>query len=293
MPYQYDPNQPRVPKGSSNGGKWTRAGHGPQGLTEFSAVRVRVEPVPLEFGGRMGGAGGLVRGGGLVGGAAAASHKGINSRAQTLIESGREERIAEGFRVFAEASALNGPDRQAVLILEAHAYPNTGDRALELASVRLLSQKEVREACHKFEIVQKLTDDAVDTVKGIRQKMSESAYGTKVHYALKQEIESLGDPYLTAEVSVQKTIEETGLNPGAQGNVRADGLEITRYGAVNSLRIDVLEREGQTACVYDIKTGRGLSRRRYDDIGLSIGRAYKGNPPTRIIVTEVRETKKP
>ena len=108
--------------------------------------------------------------------------------------------------------------------------------------------------------------------------MSPSQFGTRVHSRLKQLIDSLHDPNFRAEVSY--------LGEGSLVSGRRE--RDARYGAKDSIRVDVLERLGNgVVCVYDIKTGdRALEGPRMTTIARKVLTRF---PDTRrIIVTEVR-----
>lgn len=271
---QYNPNQPRVPKGRSNGGEWTRgANHAP---TDFSSANVRRRLPWPELGDRIGGGGG--GGGGFALGAAFEAARATKQVADALAE-------------LAAASRQNGRDHQAVLILEGLKYPTKGAGVFDRAAVQSMTHREVSKICKLFPEVQKLTDLAAFVVSSSGGRtMSASVYGTTVHHTLEQLIKSDKSLSLRSEVSVQKTIEETGSNPLKPS---PDGLVTTPYAKLGSRRIDVLERQGDTVCVYDIKTGRGLSHRRADDLALTLFLAYKFNLPKVVIVTQVRPEQNP
>jgi hypothetical protein len=86
------------------------------------------------------------------------------------------------------------------------------------------------------------------------------------------------DPNFRAEVSLRKTLEETG-RPNRQE---------TDYGELGSIRVDILENtKYNTACVYDIKTGKsGLSAARFAEISRTVHLRFPNT--LRIIVIEIR-----
>jgi hypothetical protein len=142
-------------------------------------------------------------------------------------------------------------------------------------SVGTRTREEVNAACPRHEEVQSRTDDAADRVKREGNYWTPQQYGTRVHKALKDDIDGLGDPGLRGEVSLIKTASEA---------------EPARYGLPRSVRIDVLEdvRNG-TVCVYDIKTGKsGLSAARSAEIVGTVLSAYPDAKTVLMIETRPR-----
>jgi len=181
--------------------------------------------------------------------------------------------IELGLAIFTWLSAQNRRDQQAVISFKARSYRLDEAKELDLEDVRMLKREEVNHLCPELPFVQRTTDDAATEVQKHIQRtgqyLSRSQYGTAVHWCLKQKIDVLEDPNLRAEVSYLKS------------------QEANRYGEKDSIRVDVLEKEDDRVCVYDIKTGRsGLSAPRMAEIAGTVLRAYPGTK--RIIVTEVR-----
>jgi hypothetical protein len=92
---------------------------------------------------------------------------------------------------------------------------------------------------------------------------------------VKNDIVGLNDPYLKAERSYLKGIED---GYGVKDTVRIDGLGRVR-------------KRPDTACIYDIKTGeRGLSFPRMMEMVVNTQLAFNG-AIRRFIVTEVRPSR--
>lgn len=177
--------------------------------------------------------------------------------------------IEAGAALYVWLSNRNGPDSTAVLSFRADEFkPGEAPQATpEWVGTR--TRDETNAACPRHEEVQSRTDDVADRVRREGNYWSATEYGTKVHTALKKDIEALGDPNFRAEASFIKS-EEAG------------------YGKKGSIRVDVLEKvDENTVCVYDIKTGRsGLSPARALEIATNVQLYYQGT--TRIIVIETR-----
>jgi hypothetical protein len=247
----YDPNQPRVSAGNSDGGQWTdtdgyTAASGlndnehPQ-LAQFSPDRAQVQtPVrpPIRHPG----------GPGLIG---------------TLLT------------LFAIWSARNTPERRAVFEFNAREYLKGSNDELVEANVDRLNREEVKNACPGIDEVQARTNKAYsDVMLNGGWFMSPQQLGTAVHKQLERSIKDDATSKLQAEVSRVKS-EDANKN----------------YGTRDSVRIDVLEcPETRTTYVYDIKTGEsrssGLSPRRMRELASYAFNACPG--AERVIVTEVR-----
>lgn len=179
--------------------------------------------------------------------------------------------------LYAWLSGRNTPDKRAAIAFTSRDYlPAAGPNGLTLAYVGRIGPDEIEAACPKLAQVQKLTDAAAASTDR-RSYSSAAVYGTTVHKKIKDAVEALGDPNLRSEVSILKSLAES-VPLGERGNL---------YGRLGSIRIDVIEKAGKTACVYDIKTGvTGLMPARSQEIATAVRLNYPD--ATRIIVTEVR-----
>jgi hypothetical protein len=187
----YNPNQPRVPAGNSNGGQWTDTdgdtatsgqndSERPQ-LAQFSPgrppVRFPVTPSVRPP------AAPPMRGPGLFGVLAT---------------------------LFAIWSARNTPEERTVFEFNAREYLKDPSGELVEANVDRLNREQVRNACPGLKEVQDRADEAArDVRRDGGWSMSNQQFGTAVHKRLKDLID--GDPAtnLQAEVSRVKSEEET------------------------------------------------------------------------------------
>ena len=136
-----------------------------------------------------------------------------------------------------------------------------------------VSEDETRRACPKYDIAQKITDEAAGSFNPKDFKRP-SEYGTAVHSAARDKIRKFNDPNLVAEKSILKS-----------------SAVDTEYGTKGSIRIDILEDAGYNIiCVYDIKTGKsGLTSARIKEIGQTVYRRFGTGHV--IIIIEMRPSR--
>jgi len=180
-----------------------------------------------------------------------------------------------GMILYVALSARNGPDAQAVAVLNAREYTSEGSSS-ELTYVGRLSPVEVQQACPGFPNVQSITDASATHVS--REGLSPSQYGTKVHTEIRDRI-----------------LAEDGTAPFPRGYFMPERSFLkekaaNRYGELGSVRIDVFEEANRsTICIYDIKTGReGFLPGRMRELASRTRMLYG---PARFILTEIRSTR--
>ena len=172
-----------------------------------------------------------------------------------------------------KASRKRGPrnseERTAALEFRAHEFLPGATKKDPAIGVRNLTREETDRACPRHGEVQSITDEAADGVRRGGNYWGDAAYGTKVHTAIKNEVNGRNDPNFVAEISFKKSEEVT-------------------YGGKGSIRIDVLENVGNgDVCVYDIKTGNArLTPARMVEIASNVHSHYPGTK--KIIVIETR-----
>jgi hypothetical protein len=290
--HQYNPNQPRVPKGHSTGGQWT---DGAQGQGTISGEDDRL-------GGDYGQDTILQKGGGTEGDDAQETLVQEASLAKRLLAPLLRlppaippalRTLEAGLQEYARLSALNNRDSQAIVEFRATEYERAGPSALQFVAARALTRSEVNEICKKLEKVQSLTNDAVKEVQARPLRMTPAVFGTFVHTSLRDKINSgestngKPDPNFEAEVSLLKTYDETGVKI-----LERDRKEYERaYGKKGSIRLDVVENVGNgTVCVYDLKTGHSIlnARRMLEIAGRVFQNEKKYGPIERIIVMEIK-----
>jgi hypothetical protein len=319
----FDPNQPRVPAGNSDGGQWTRMGGDAARYREVIRDWTGMQPwaavvnnyqndgsifqqavvnrdgstIRSEFS-RESAADGWNEQHSVVlpGGHAVVFDNGLINE----IHNGREAEatvqqaylappaphpltmaLAAAATLYTWLSTGNGADGQAVLAYPATVYHPDERNLLGRTWVGRLSENELSGVCPRLPQVQEFTDQAASSVNRLSYSTPKT-YGTAVHTLLRHDIEALGHPNLRAEVSLLKTLQET----GEMSRPLAD--QETYYGRRGSIRIDVLEYVGNgTVCVYDIKTGStGLIPGRISEIARTV---YLRFPMAlRIVVTEMR-----
>jgi hypothetical protein len=261
----YDPNQPRVPAGNAKGGQWTSKGGGAGPDT----------PVGQDVGGILPADGSAAD---IAAGRFPLMH--IQAQAQQRSPNTQPRRFpnpiefidAARLALYNEHSRRNGTNQQAIIEFRAAQY---GRKTIGIEMVRTLSRSDVEKLRDRFEDIQRFTDTAVALVRSNGGKLSPQQFGTAVHLMVKNDIVGLNDPYLKAERSFLKGIED---GYGVKDTARIDG-----FGRVR--------RRPDTACIYDIKTGEsGLSFPRMMEMVVNSQLAFNG-AIRRFIVTEVRPSR--
>ena len=178
-------------------------------------------------------------------------------------------------------STRNGRNSTAVFSSRLRQYEPDSNKELKATWVGSLTDSELKKVCDKFDNVQDNTNEAADATDRAMYETA-AAYGTEVHAKLEQKIKVQKNPNFRAEVSLLKTLAETGEAPE---------LEISR-GRKGSVRVDVLENtKNGTVCVYDIKTGKsGLYPGRSAEIARTVRLRYPN--AQRILMIEVRPRQK-
>jgi hypothetical protein len=191
----YDPNQPRVPAGNSDGGQWTDdAGH----------LALRLEDD----------------------GERPTVHQARFDLLRRPIQKGIEAVLA----LFAGLSAQNTRERQAVFAFNAREYLTDPSGKRIRPHTARLNRDEVGKVCGRLIDVQSDTDIAADTVKrngGLL--MSPSQRGTAIHKELENLINGRSEAYLHAEVSRIKS-QRANVDYGTKGSIRIDVLEYAGEG---------------------------------------------------------------
>lgn len=164
---KYDSNQPRVPAGSPDGGRWTSGGASDQS----DDIRDLIEPIFAPA---------------------------VVPPAVIAIES--------ALSLFAALLALNSANNRAIFEFNARGFDRDESGAADIANAQLLNREEVNAACPRLNEVQLRTDFAAASVRR-EDYDRPSEYGTAVHTNLKRQIAALDDPNFRGEVSVLKTIE--------------------------------------------------------------------------------------
>lgn len=235
---RFDPQQPRIPAGHSDGGRWMRRGGSHAPLRERETKHPQELPHQAPFD----------QGGDLANGelpVVLAAAKATNRRPSAMDFVG-----AFQLSLYAEMSARNGPNRWTIMSFRANQFGRTG---VGIEHVDVLDRNELEKWCPFVKEVQEFTNDAARKVKESGAHLSPQQFGTAVHTLVANRIRDMNHPDLRAEVSVLKTVEAGG-NP-----------KLARYGQKGSIRYDAFERmrSRDAVCIHDIKTGlSGLTNKR-------------------------------
>jgi hypothetical protein len=298
--HQYDPNQPRVPKGHPTGGQWTDGNHGQRTLLE-EGDRSEGDYDPDAIVQEGEGADGDDAQDTLV--HEARLRLRAAPRPSTIPPAVRD--LEKALSLYAALSTFNSRDKLAIIEFRAREYKRSEPGSLTLVEARLLSRSEVKAMCDKLDDVQGLTDKGAAKVERDNPGLSPTDYGTAVHTHVAHAINKPPDrrhigpplnPNFRAEMSALKIGEA--LTQKRIEYLRGD--KGVPHGALGTVRIDVYENMGNgTVCIYDIKTGESaLGPGRMRELAHSILTPERiaeikekiGVPVDRIIVTEVRPT---
>lgn len=268
----YDPNQPRVPKGHSDGGQWTSGGGE---APEASPNRLAFDaspagtpaitsppgtPVP-----QIPGAPGTQPqtpkpkiGGGAWGPA-------LQLLNELLRRKLPEKPVGLEFRIRAREYSRDENDKE----------------KLEFQPEKVLTPEEVSKYCPRLWVVQHLTNEAVKDVKNKQPDLEGGRLGSVIHHWIKSKADDDGisDKNFRFEISYLRTPNKPDPGPTDTAN----------WGQPDTKRLDVLEYlpKKETVCIYDVKTGaRGFQPGEMDQIA-QLARQYYRNAK-RFILIEVR-----
>lgn len=269
MPHSYDPNQPRVPQGRHEGGRWTS---GDLGHTD-PAVRLAFKDETDPWG-----------------------------RAQRppalQIDPLRGRRfvppplllmraLGAATPLFTLLSMQDSELQRAVLVFKAREYRRV--RMFEFEAVQKLDWDEVERICgDKFTEIQKLVDAAYAEVKKDHPNWSTQRVGNEVHWKVAHTINAMGDENFKAEQSF--VIRRDGRSPT---NPNQQYEEVNKQGEKGSQRPDarLKKPEERLACIGDIKVGEKELKEAYIK-GLldKIGNNKDYDDIDRLFISEVRPT---
>lgn len=309
----FNPSQPRVPRGSTDGGQWTDGGGGSgrsQGDRGQNGPSMFTEQSPAA-GARSGGQAGIDRPRVVTAVGPRHSPQSPNIRHTVALAGGRrvvfqteganqtvldtagkpvgraiwtpqgpislptvqrvsardaQDAFEAGRQLYNRLSSASTRQQQACLAFTAKEFRPKGSILPSLSFVGMLSRADTEAVCTKLEVVQRLSDEAMEEAKLAGPYSSAAVFGTAVHTRLHRKIEKLSNPTLKSELSLLKRLDEAPLD-------------------FSAVRVDVLEdREVGPICVYDLKTGRrGLSRARAIEFAARL--AHRGRP---IVIIELR-----
>ena len=171
----YDPNQPRVPAGNSDGGQWADS----DGDTASGLDNER--PQPAQF---------------------SPDRPPLPPTVRPPVRRGP---IGALLTLYAIWSARNTPDSRAIFEFNARQYLVDPSGELSRENVERLNRDQVGKACERLADVQRDTDKAANTViQNGGLLLSAQQRGTAIHKELERLINGRDEAYLHAEVSTNK-----------------------------------------------------------------------------------------
>jgi len=279
----YDPNQPRVPKGHSDGGQWTNEGSGSAPRTRLAGLQsdrvvddsgaldawAKASPEELEILRKS-----LEAGSTRPDAASSRTPSTGPARPPSTSGVGRAFLPAVLLGLYEQLSDRAGADNQVVIEyrlkakeetrkeiapdekFRANEYPRdkTDKVKLDVGAIRAVDRDEVEKICPRLEYVQELTDTVVSWLdKHLPEDKRGSVFGSEAHYLIKDQINGQEDPNFKAEESYYKVVNgyrEKPIPPEAYGKPAPYGAEYTN-------RLDAYEfiRDQKRVCVYDFKFG--------------------------------------
>ncbi|MHC1549470.1 hypothetical protein [Phyllobacterium sp. K27] len=261
---KYDPNQPRVPSGNSDGGQWTDGGAGgvdpittgstlgaassqPSSWLQSTVRQVNRE-IPLR---------------------SAVTNPVLRS-ATTLLSFLKtpelEYPIDQAIAQFNAIAIDDDPTAIPIISSRARAFTNDDSDTKTWASVRKADIGEVSKVCQHYFTVQTQTDIAAFAAGSVSNYTDAGAYRTRVHKILERQINSMFSPALQAEYVLWDALAEAPDNTAA-----------TR-GNKHTLELDVFEKvNDDLVCIYDIKTGkRNFTSKRMSQLSHAVAKKYPG-----------------
>ncbi|WP_293795207.1 hypothetical protein [uncultured Bosea sp.] len=161
---------------------------------------------------------------------------------------------------------------QTVLGFRANDYAPGQAGSFDVSWVGKVDRAEVERACPYLPKIHEMLDDAAREAGPPSNYATMQKYGTEVHLRLKRSVDAWNNPDVVAERSYFKERREMGEQA---------------YGTAGTARFDVFEKVSDgTRCLYDIKTGRELSRSQSDIIADAAMRIR--GIVTRLLVIELR-----
>ncbi|SEG34728.1 hypothetical protein [Bosea lathyri] len=177
------------------------------------------------------------------------------------------DKLFNWLNTFGNASGL-----QTVLGFRANDYQPGAVGSFDVSFVAQVARIDVERACPSMPKIQDMLDQAARDAGPSSTFQSMQKYGTDVHLRMKRSIDAWGNPNVVAERSYFKERRETGEQA---------------YGTAGTKRFDIHERVSDgTRCLYDIKTGRALSRSQSDTLADAAMR-IEGDV-SRLLVIELR-----
>jgi hypothetical protein len=267
LKYNFDPNQPRVPAGTGDGGQWTNTGgrsYAPiPDTTPSRAGTPSAKPAPITSpktppvkappsGSWIGGAArGLAR---TIPGAAALAEIIDYLDWDTDVDGS----ITRYNRLVSELSPAS--EIVPVISMRARSYSREEDQTK--VAIGELTRDEVKKYCPRYLLVQDLLNQATLEADATGAFPSKRDRGTNIHYRVAQKVRAVDDPNLKAEMSLLKS-----------GVAQAEAVNDpwVPHGR-DTIRIDVYDRASdKLVCVYDPKTGdKDITFSRLDEIGKTV-----------------------
>jgi hypothetical protein len=297
----FNPDQPRVPGGQAGGGRWTRLG-GLLGLKASAENDAVFEGAPSTLSSK------------LPDDAVRQAFEDSNTvwrpvTPRRLFKSAPLH-PDQAFDLFDLYSQFNGPDGQTVLQLKRREPKFTAfgfsrgesDKfVFSEATVKRLSQEEVRKMCTQFDTVQRVLNLAYENVLRDLPGAGNGKIGSAMHKLMKNTINHAGNEDLQGvaitklasefdrdHIYAERSFMEGQPEPkdasehyGEKGSLRPDAVEKSFGAAVQRLDPD-------RACIYEHGIGKDMKIGRAISLGEVTEEAFRENHFKEFIVIQMR-----
>ena len=259
---KYDPNQPRVPAGNSDGGQWTDDGGSGAGVDPMTTGATSATANQ--------GTGPWLRDAERLAGQSIRTNPAMRSAAalyESLKSPPIEYPLDQAVDQYNAIAATDDPYTIPIISVRARAFAKGDTDAKIWASVREADIAEVSKLCPHYFTVQTQTDIAAFAAGPVSDYKNPGAHGTGVHKILEHQINPAFNPELVAELVLLKPMEEA---------LNRVYTKDPRRGEEDTVKLDIYERvSDELACIYDIKAGKkGLSPRRMSELADSVARRH-------------------
>jgi len=301
---KYDPNQPRVPTGNSDGGQWTDTGGSGSGYGRARLARQRQDTYQTAID-PMTTAAGTTSTNWLRSAErtwrtierefpAIAAFRRLNpiiSTTTALLSALKapelEYPLGEALRQYNAIAAEDDADAIPILSLRAKQFIRDEDKATGKfwASVKEVDKETIKQFCPEYLNIQSLADRVAFSMGPTSLYGSPQNYGNQYHLRAAAEVLRIWRGRLRPELFLMAPMEGMPDEYYARDEIPAR--------AKDTLGLDVIEPvDDETACIYDFKTGaKGLGPKRISDFAFSSAKSKEFMNIKQFFIIEIRPSR--